>query len=146
MCGCALLWVGCEKNHGDPFLTFAELCPSRAEDICAARLSTCCDGDAEACDQKACLDEETALCDEQRAHFADEIELEYDSERAARVAAEQRAALDVGDGPFPLGRFFEGALAEGKSCERDAQCESDDCDEATHVCAGSAEAALCPVE
>ena len=143
----ALLPLLCAcKGQSDSFLTFGELCVSRSQDICSARAWSCCDEDEGTCDQEACVARERMVCAEARARFADESELNYDSKQAALLAAEQRLALDDGESPFPLGRFFQGTLAEGERCERDAQCESDYCGADSAVCESVEVGGLCPAE
>lgn len=129
--GCAALAAACKKDDGARFVPFDRLCPQRAEAICAARAS-CCDDTP-----KTCVADESARCKDARARFEDESDLVYDSELAAERLDEETAALDACEGPFALGRYFQGALAEGEDCERAAQCESDHCGDDTGVCEAS---------
>lgn len=134
----AALLVGC-KDEGKPFLGLKDLCPRVAADICSARERCAC----EAVDGN-CAKDERARCEEQRAIFAVDDDLDYYSVHAARVVQEQAAALELCDPPFPLGRFFEHVRAEGDACERDAQCESGSCDPDAQICEAPEMVELCP--
>jgi hypothetical protein len=133
--------LGACAEKGDPFLTFGELCARRAEDVCAARTAPCCE--VESTDD--CVEQETRACETLRKHIAKvESTLRYDSQVAARVAAEQRQALDQCEPPFPLTRFFEGTRDEGSACERDTQCTSGVCGADSQACESAEGPELCP--
>lgn len=137
-----LVLAACAKN-GEPFLSFGELCASRAADVCSARTSCC----AEESQSDDCLERETNDCQALRMRIARvEEDQVYDSEAAALVAAEQREALAECSAPFPLTRFFQGTLEEGSPCARATQCTSGVCGVDTQVCESAEEVTLCPGE
>lgn len=142
LCALGLLLAAC-REKGEPFLGITELCPRRAQEICAARAEPCCaDGSA----SENCVKEETDACEAARKRIAKETELEYQSQYAASVASEQSDALFNCEAPFPVERYFKHTRAEGEACERGTQCESGQCGAESEVCESAEEASLCPAE
>jgi hypothetical protein len=136
----ALSSTGCPKDDS-PFLPLPALCEERSQAICSARSFSCESEEEE--DVETCQSRELALCDEQSEAYLDEPQLTYDSEVALQVRVDEQAALDTGEAPFPLARFFVGGSAIDADCERDSQCETGLCDAETGQCAESPEAPLC---
>jgi hypothetical protein len=86
---------------------------------------------------------------DQRDQLTAEKALRYDSPHALSISRQMNAELAECKDPYPLSRFFEGGLAKGKKCERDAQCESFVCaassgdQDAAKLCAANGDVPLC---
>lgn len=145
-----LLWIGsalaalvsCDSPHDRPFIPLKDLCDERTVGICAAR-AVSCEGEEAGSN---CQVDEFERCVAEREAFEQEDRLSYDSGGAINVRNEEQAALDDGQGPFPLARYFQGGLVIDDECERDSQCESGACNADTGLCAEPPESALCPEE
>ena len=133
--------VACSKDD-KPFLPLPELCVQRSEAICAARSFSCDDAQRD----PACQTQEEALCKQQLEPYLDDEEREYYAPHAARVRNDEQVALDEGEGPFPLARYFRLGLDLDAECERDSQCELGFCDPDTGLCSEPPPISLCEPE
>jgi hypothetical protein len=134
--------AGCSKDNSGPFLSLASLCTERSEAVCAARSFSC----EEEQRDPACQKNEREQCEAELEAFEADADREYYAPTAARVRNEEQAALDDGEPPFPLARYFEKGLAVDEECERDTQCDSGVCDPDTGVCSEPPETQLCAAE
>ena len=139
---CAVVALAACKDD-ELLLGFDQLCPFRAENICAARASCCAEGTV----APDCVEQETSACTAERDRIAGvESELTYDSSAASLTLDEEEAALAQCEAPFPLESFFEGALELDEPCTRDTQCASGHCGIESKVCESAEEVTLCPAE
>lgn len=139
----ALLSLAAGCNDDPAFLPLPKLCEERSQAICSARASSCEFEEGEEEDDATCQSRVLELCNAESAPYLDEPQLTYDSVIAIKVREEEQAALDAGDAPFPIARFFVGGFAIGDDCERDSQCETGLCDQDTQQCVESPETTLC---
>ena len=139
LCTLSLLSLAACSKDDKPFLLLPELCVQRSEAICSARAFSC----EEAQRDPACQTHEEELCTQQLELFDDEEERDYYAPLAASVRNEEQIALDEGEPPFPLARYFDLGLELEAECERDSQCELGFCDPDTGLCAEPAAVPLC---
>ena len=138
---CVVALAACKDDEF--ILGFDQLCPLRAENICAARASCCAEGTV----APDCVEQETDACTAERDRIAGlEEDLTYDSSSASLTLDEEQAALSQCEAPFPLPSFFDGALALDEPCTRDTQCASGHCGIESEVCESAEEVTLCPAE
>jgi hypothetical protein len=138
LCACK---PAAERN----FLALSELCNTYSQDVCAAR-DSCCQGDAAAASAADCMEDVHDTCEQERELLTAEAALTYDARHALKVSEQMRDDLATCAAPYLLSRFFEGSLAKGKACKRDAQCASLACEAAEDgekVCVGTHAAPLC---
>jgi hypothetical protein len=133
---CAL--HACKKEE-QAFLPVPALCEQRGEAICSA-LTYFCDSEE---DDSSCQRRQRAFCIEESEPYEDEPSLSYDTVALSKVRSEEQAALDEGNAPFSLARFFVGGLPVDTQCERDSQCETGLCDGDSSLCSEPPEAQLC---
>lgn len=141
-CTLSLLSLSACSKDDEPFLPLPELCVQRSEAICAARSFSCEDAQRD----PACQTHEEELCEQELEPFVKDDERDYYAPHAARVRNDEQVALDEGEPPFPLARYFELGLALEADCERDSQCELGFCDPDTGLCSEPAESLLCEPE
>jgi hypothetical protein len=137
---CAFTFVlhACKKDE-QAFLPVPALCEQRSEAICSA-LAHFCDSEE---DDLSCKSRQRALCVQESKPYEEEPSLSYDTVGLSKLRNEEQAALDEGNAPFPLARFFEGGLPVDAECERDSQCETGLCEGESGLCAEPAKAELC---
>lgn len=136
----AITLLGC-GNDDPKFLSFEQLCPELASDVCAARNGGCC---ATGVDPVQCGKDEEALCRAGVSLFAAESSLHYDAARAATQHEQTRNTLSACGALPVLASYFQGGLLLGATCERSSQCGSGNCTSDAHVCVESVSASLCP--
>jgi hypothetical protein len=134
----AVLATACGDDE-PRFLSFEELCPELAADICGARNGGCC----AMVDMAACLAVEESVCRLGVDAYMREASLNYDSVYAATQRNAARGVLDACGSKPVLASFFEGGLALGTPCERPSQCQSGVCTGTPPVCVEATPAPLC---
>jgi hypothetical protein len=135
----AVTLLGCGDD--DPkFLSFEQLCPELASDVCAARNGGCC---ATGVDPVQCGKDEEAICRSAVSLFAAESSLHYDAPRAATQHEQTRNTLSACGALPVLASYFQGGLVLGAPCERSSQCGSGRCTSDAHVCVEPVSTPLC---
>jgi hypothetical protein len=125
-------------DDGERFISLRDLCLTLADDVCEARAS-CCPSDP-----VACRAAEEQRCMAAASAYEGEASLRYDADEAARVRASSRGGLDRCETAPRLASFFQGGLAVGVTCERDAQCVTGRCGAEPRVCIDAPLEPLCP--
>lgn len=136
----ALTSFGCGGDDDPKFLSFEQLCPELASDVCASRNGGCC---ATGVDPVQCEKDEEATCRAAVSVFSAESGLRYDAVRAATQHEQTRNALSACGALPVLASYFQGGLLLGAPCERSSQCGSGNCSSDAHVCVESVSAPLC---
>jgi hypothetical protein len=136
----AVITLGCGGDDDPKFLSFEQLCPELASDVCAARNGGCC---ATGVDPVQCAKDEEASCRTAVGAFAGESSLHYDAVRAATQHEQTRNTLSACGAMPVLASYFEGGLFFGAPCERGSQCARGSCTSDAHVCVEPVSAPLC---
>jgi hypothetical protein len=140
-CGAGLISSSLACGADEPgFLSFEQLCPELAADICGARNGGCCPVGV---DPVQCAKDEEASCRSAVAAYAAESSLHYEAIMGAKQHQQTRDTLSACGALPVLASYFQGGLFLGASCERSGQCASGNCASDVHVCVESVSVPLC---